>query len=104
MRVKGDQLLTTLLIRQRCDDSCGTTKNLIYHFFDPHMRDHFTADFAEPTHSIRDSYEPILVDCRYITGYVPFIPEDLRRELRLVEIAEHAIGAFNEKQTFLPAG
>ena len=68
--------------------------------FDFEVRHHFAGDFAEAGEAVGDVHEAFVVEQRDVAGDVPAVAEDLGRALGLVEIAEHAVGALHQQQTF----
>jgi len=55
------------------------------------MGHHFATDFAEAAKPVRNREEAVIVQRRYIAGYVPTLAEGLGRFLRRGQIALHQV-------------
>src|SRR5262245_31359919 len=63
-----------------------------------YMRDHLTANLAEPAEAVGDMDESVFVDGGDVAGVVPAIPQDFSRFFRTSKITLHYVGSTDQQQ------
>ena len=81
-------------------DALGIAEDVEDGFFHFQMGHHFAGDFAEAREAVGDAQEAFVIEQGDVAGDIPAVVKNLRGAVGLVEVAEHAVGAFHQQQTF----
>src|SRR5450759_3084672 len=100
VHVQGHQSLAAHVVRDAGHHALGIAEHVEDGFFHFEMWHHFAGDFAEAREAVGDAQEAFVVEQRNVAGDIPAVAEDFGGALGLIEVAQHAVGAFDQQQAF----